>query len=177
MVSARFVKAMGAVFLFNSILFLCIREEAIASEKEEEAKRYTEQLHKAKDAKAKIVAINELGKLGQIKRAFITEALPDIYKATEDKDPGVRAAAAEALGKAGEPYDKAGEKLVKMLKEDKDDTVKIGVLKGLTAMGTDAKGASPAIRDVVKATADDKKSKVGIAAKDALKAVNGPKMK
>jgi hypothetical protein len=177
MVATRFVKAMAAVLLFNSVLFLCVREEAIASEKEEEAKKYTEQLRKSKDAKTKITAITELGKLGQIKKSFIADALPDIYKAAEDKDAGVRAAAAEALGKADEPYDKAGVLLVKMLKEDKEDAVKIGALKGLTAMGPGAKDATSAIRDVVKANAGDKKSKVGIAAKDALKAVGGGKTK
>ena len=171
MVANRFVKAIAAVFLFNSILFLCVREETLASEREEEAKKYTEQLRKSKDAKTKITAIIELGKLGQIKQAFIADALPDIYKATEDKDPGVRAAAAEALGKADEPYDKAGVLLVKMLKEDKEDAVKIGAIRGLTAMR--AKEAVPAIREVVKANADNKKSKLGAAAKEALKALGG----
>lgn len=171
MCSVRFAKAMAAVALFNGVLFLCVREDALAGEKEEEAKTYTEQLRKGKDAKSKIAALRELATLGQIKKSLIAQALPDIYKATGDKDAGVRAAAAEALGKADEPYEKAGPVLVKMLKEDKDDAVKIGALRGLTAMGQSAKGAVPAIREVVKATAGDKKSKLGLAAKDALKAV------
>ncbi len=171
MYSVRFAKAMAAVALFNGVLFLCVREDALAGEKAEDAKRYTEQLRKGKDAKSKIVALRELGTLAQIKKSFITEALPDVYKATKDKDAGVRAAAAEALGKADEPYDKAGPVLVKLLKEDKDKAVKIGALRGLTAMGTSAKEAAPTIRQVLKSTAGEKRSKLGLAAKDALKAV------
>lgn len=175
MYSRRFAKAMATVALVNSLLFLCIREDVFASEREEEAKMYTEQLRKGKDAKTKIKALQELGTLAQLKKAFVADALPDIYKATEDKDAGVRAAAAEALGKADEPYTKAGEILVKMLKEDKEDSAKIGALRGLSAMGENAKKAVPAIRDVVKSTASDKKSKLGVAAKDALKALGAGK--
>ena len=110
-------------------------------------------------------------RLAQIKKSLIAEALPDVYKATEDKNARVRAAAAEALGKADEPYDKAGTILVKMLKEDQDEAVKIGALHGLTAMGTSAKDAAPAVRSVAKANAKNKKSKLGRAAKDTLKAL------
>jgi HEAT repeat protein len=173
--AARFLKAMAFVAIFNGALALCVREEALASEKEEEAKKYTEQLRKGKDAKSKITALQELGNLAQIKKAFITDALPDVYKATQDKDPGVRAAAAEALGKADEPYNKAGEVLVKLIKSDKEDAVKIGALRGLTVMGPGAKDALPTIREVVNATKADKKSKLGGVAKDALKAIGGGK--
>jgi HEAT repeat protein len=173
--AARFLKAMACIALFNGALFLCVREEALASEKEEDAKKYTEQLRKGKDTKSKITALQELGNLAQIKKALVADALPDIYKSTEDKDPGVRAAAAEALGKADEPYSKAGETLVKMVKDDKEDSVKIGALRGLTVMGQSAKEAIPTIRDVVNATKNDKKSKLGGAAKDALKAIGGGK--
>jgi hypothetical protein len=173
--AARFLKAMAFVALFNGALALCVREEALASEKEEDAKKYAEQLRKGKDAKAKIAALDELGKLAQIKKSLIADALPDVYKATEDKDPGVRAAAAEALGKADEPYSKAGEILVKMIKDDKEDSVKIGALHGLTVMGPGAKDALPTIRDVVKSTAGDKKSKLGVAAKNAAIAIGGGK--
>ena len=144
--AAKFVKAMAAVVLFNGALFLCVREEAIAGEKEELAKKYTEQLRKTKDAKARITALQELGTLAQLKKSLAADALPDIYKAAEDKDAGVRAAAAETLGKADEPYEKAGTILVKLLKDDKDESVKIGAIKGLTAMGSNAKSALSTLR-------------------------------
>lgn len=173
--TARFLKAMAMVALFNGTLFMCVREEALATEKEEEAKKYTEQLRSSKDAKVRAKALIGLGELAQVKKSFITDALPDVYKATEDKDPGVRAAAAEALGKADEPFSKAGDVLMKLVKDDKDDAVKIGALRGLSVMGQSAKEASKTIQEVVKATAGDKKSKLGQVAKDALKAVSGRK--
>ena len=165
---ARFVKAMCAVALFNGALFLCLKEEAIAGEKDDLAKKYTEELRKGKDAKTRVTALQELGALAQIKKSLAKDALPDIYKALEDKDAGVRAAAAETLGKADEPYDKAGAPLIKLLKDDKDEAVKIGAAKGLAAMGAAAKEALPTLREIQKANAADKKSKLGIAAKDAV---------
>jgi HEAT repeat protein len=173
--AARFVKAMAMVALFNGALYMCVREEAFATEKEEEAMRYTEQLRTSKDPKVRAKALAGLGELAQVKKSFITDALPDVYKATEDKDPAVRAAAAETLGKADEPYSKAGEILVKLIKDDKDEAVKIKALRGLTAMGAGAKEALPTIRDVVKATAGDKKSELGKAAQNAVKAIGGGK--
>jgi HEAT repeat protein len=166
---------MCAVALFNGALFLCLREEAIAGEKDDLAKKRTEELHKSKDVKVRIQALQDLGPLAQIKKSLVADALPDIYKAIEDKDPRVRAAAAETLGMADEPYDKAGDILVKLLKEDKDEGVKIGAVKGLASMGSTAKDALPALREVVKANAGDKKSKLGVAAKAAVKSINGTK--
>lgn len=172
--TGRLVRALCAIALFNGTLYLCVREEAIAGEKDDLAKKYTEELRKSKDAKDKIHALQELGTLAQIKKSLAKDALPDIYKAAEDKDPGVRAAAAVALGKADEPYDKAGEVLVKLLK-DKEEGVKIGAANGLAAMGSNAKDALPALQEIQKATADDKKSKLGAAAKTAIQSIRGAK--
>jgi HEAT repeat protein len=171
MVTARFVKAMAAVALFNGVLFLCVREAALAGEKDEEAKKYAEQLRKGKDAKSKITALNELGTLAQIKKSLITPALPDVYKAVEDKDPGVRAAAAQTLGKADEPYEKVGDILTKLITDDKEDSVKIAAIKGLAAMGGSAKGAVPTIREY--AEKQDKKSNNAKLAKAAIQSING----
>lgn len=169
----RLVKALCAVALFNAALYLCVCAEALAGEKDDLAKKYTEELRKSKDTKVRINALQELGTLAQIKKSLAADALPDIYKAAADKDAGVRAAAAETLGKADEPYDKAGDLLVKLLKDDKEESVKIAAAKGLNAMGTGAKDALPALREVVKANAGDKKSKLGTAAQNAVKAING----
>ncbi len=171
----RFVKAMCAVALFNGVLALCVREEVLAGEKDDLAKKYTEDLRKSKDTKVRITALQELGALAQIKKSLAKDALPEIYKAAADKDAGVRAAAAETLGKADEPYDKAGDILVKMLKEDKEESVKIAAAKGLNAMGAAAKDALPALREIVKATKGDKKDKLGIAAQNAVKSIGGTK--
>ena len=173
--AGRFVRAMCAIALFNGALYLCVREDALAGEKDDLARKYTEELHKSKDAKARIRALQGLGELAQIKKSLAQDALPDIYKAAADKDAGVRAAAAEALGKADEPYDKAGDILVKLVKEDKDEAVKIAAIRGLNAMGGTAKSALPTLREIMKDTKGDKKSKLGAAAKDAVKSISGPK--
>ncbi len=175
MVTARFVKAMCAVALFNGALFLCLKEEALAGEKDDLAKKYTEELRKSKDVKVRVNALQELGNLAQIKKSLAKDAMPDIYKALEDKDAGVRAAAAEALGKTDPEYKDAGAVLVKLLKDDKEESVKIGAAKGLAAMGATAKDALPALREIANANKADKKSKLGAAVKTAVTSISGAK--
>jgi len=167
MATARFAKALAAVALFNGALYMCVRQEVIAADNEADAKKYTEDLKKGKDAKVKIAALQELGKLAVIQKNLVADALPDIYKALEDKDAGIRAAAALCLGRCDEPTDKAVPLLVKMLKEDKEDSVKIGAANGLASIGPAAKAALPALGEL----AGDKKSPVGKAAKAAVKAI------
>jgi len=164
---ARFIKALAAVALFNGALYMCVCEEAVAANNEADAKKYTEDLRKGKDAKVKATALLELGKLAAIQKSLVEDALPDIYKALEDKDASIRAAAATCLGQCDEPVDKAIPLLTKMLKEDKEDAVKIGALRGLASMGPAAKSALPDINNL----AGDKKSAVGKAAIAARKAI------
>lgn len=164
---ARFAKALAAVALFNGVLYLGTAPEAHASN-DEDAKKYTKDLKTSKDAKVRVAALNELGRLAAIMTSYAGDALPSIYAALEDKDAGVRAAAAACLGACDQPADKAIPALVKILKDDKEESAKIGALKGLTAMGTAAKTALPEIR---KLTAD-KKSALGKAAQQAAKAIN-----
>jgi HEAT repeat protein len=171
MINARFAKALAAVALFNGLLYLTVRQEAIAASDIADAKKYTEDLKKAKDSKVRIIALQELGKLAVVQKSLVTDALPDIYKSIEDKDAGVRAAAATCLGQCDEPTEKALPVLMKLLKDDKEDSVKIGAAKGLASMGSAAKEAVPTLQDY----ASDKKSALGKAAKDALKAIKGKK--
>jgi HEAT repeat protein len=170
MVPTRFVKALAAVALFNGMLVVCVREEVLAADKAAEAKKYLEDLRKAKDAKTKVTALQELGKLAAVQKSLATDALPDIYKALDDKDAGIRAAAALCLGQCDEPAEKAIPLLTKMLKNDKEDeAVRIGAARGLASMGPTAKEALPTLRDIAKS--EDKKSKLGKAAKEAQKAI------
>jgi len=174
MVNSRFVRALAAVALFNGALYLCVRQEAIAADREADAKKYGEDLKKSKDAKVKVTALQELGKLAALKKTLVEDALPDIYKALEEKDANVRAAAAFCLGQCDEPTDKAVPLLMKMLKNDKEDeSVRIGAAKGLASMGSGAKEALPTLREIQKNT--DKKSPLGKAAKQAQKAIDGKK--
>lgn len=170
MVTARFVQSLAAVALFNGALFLCICQDVIAADKEAEAKRYHEDLKKGKDAKVKANALLELGKLAAIQKPLVADALPDIYKALEHKDASVRAAAAHCLGQCDEPAEKAVPILTKMLKDEKEaDSVRIGAARGLASMGPGAKAALPTLASVQKNA--DKKSPLGRAAKDAIKAI------
>src|SRR5947208_541699 len=111
---ARFAKCLAAVALFNGLLMLCIREEISAADRFADAKKYTEELKKTKDPKVRATALIELGKLAQVMKDLVTDALPDIYRALEDKDPAVRAAAALCLGQCDEPADKSIPALVKL---------------------------------------------------------------
>lgn len=167
----RFAKALAVVCLLNGILYLCVSQEAFAQSKAAEAKKYTMELKSAKDAKTKVNALNELGKLGQIMKALADDAMPDILKALEDKDATVRAAAAQCLGRCDPDPEKAVPALVKILNEDKDTDAKIGAAKGLASMGTSAKAALDDLRKIVKDA--DKKSALGKQAGIAVKSING----
>jgi HEAT repeat protein len=162
----RFAKALAAVALFNGVLFLSLPSTALASN-ESDAKKYTQELKTSKDAKTKINALHELGKLAAIMKSYVEGAIPDIYAALNDKDAGVRAAAAQCLGACDEPADKAVPALLKLLKDDKDENVQMGAAKGLASMGPAAKAALPTLREL----AADKKSKLGGVAKTAMKAI------
>lgn len=171
MLNARSAKALSAVVLFNCVLLLAIHNDIAAASDISDARKYTEDLKKSKDAKVRATALIELGKLAVIQKGLVSDALPDIYKSLEDKDASIRAAAATCLGQCDEPADKAVPILLKMLKEEKEDSVKIGAAKGLAAMGPEAKPALPTLREL----ASDKKSAVGKVAVAAVKAIAGKK--
>jgi HEAT repeat protein len=147
--------------------------DVAADVKVKDAPKHIETLRTTKDAKAKAAALTELGKIGQIQKSLVASAVPDMMKALEDKDAGVRAAAAKAVGMIDPDPKEAVSALVKLMKGDKDDSVKLAAIQGLAAMGESAKDASGDLRAVVK---DDMKGRLGKAAKDALKTIN-PKKK
>jgi HEAT repeat protein len=167
----RFAQALAAVALFNALLYLSVSADLLAADREAEARKYADDLRKAKDAKTKVTALQELGRLGQIMKSLVEPAMPDVYKALEDKDASVRAAAAYCLGLCDPPPEKAVPALTRLLTEDKADAVKIGAAKGLAAMGPTAKDALPDLRKVFKAA--DKKSALAKTAQGAIKAIGG----
>jgi HEAT repeat protein len=171
MIPARFVKALAAVALFNGILLVCLQVDLAAADRQEEARRYTEDLRKGKNSKVKITALKELGNLAALQKSLAEPALPDIYKALEDKEPGIRAAAAQCLGQCDEPVSKAVPLLMKMLKNEKEDeVVRIGAARGLACMGPSAKAAVPTLNALIKS---NKKSPLGKEANKARKAIAG----
>src|SRR4051794_4511143 len=103
----RFTQALAAVALFNGLLYLALCDQIQAADKEAEAKKHTQALKTGKDSKAKVEALHELGKIAQVQKSLVNDALPDIYESLTSKDASVRAAAAYALGQCDEPADKA----------------------------------------------------------------------
>ncbi len=141
-----------------------------AANKQADAKRYLEQLKTTTDAKKKVEALEELGKLGQIMASLAEPAIPYMAKALEDKEPTVREAAAYAYGRSNPDPKDAVPALVKLLKNDKEEKVKLAAASGLAAMGSSAKDAIPALKEIVKN--EDKKSKLAKSAGQAMKSIN-----
>jgi HEAT repeat protein len=162
------------VALFNGMLLVCVCVDLIAADREEDARKYTEDLRRGKTAKVKITALTELGNLAAVQKSLVAPALPDIYKALEDKDAGIRGAAAHCLGQCDEPVDKAVPALLRLLKNEKEDeVVRIGAARGLASMGPSAKDALPTLGMIAKNA--DKKSKLGREVKQAAKAIRPQK--
>ena len=173
--SGRFVRLVGGTALAFGLLALATGGDLFAASKEAEAKKYHEMLKTAKDAKGKILALDELGKLGLASRDLTEKALPDIMNALKDPSAGVRVAACETLGKCDPDPDDAVPKLVNILKNDKDEKVKIAAANGLAFMKEKAREATPALKEVQKN--NDKKSRLAKAAGDAIGSISGKKKK
>lgn len=169
----RAMKASCIGLFLLGVFALIGAESLIAANKAEEAKKYTEQLKSSKDPKKRAEALEELGKLGQIMKSLVDSALPDIVKSLEDKNADVRKAGALAYGRVDPDPKEAVPALVKVLKDDKEESVKIAAAQGLAAMGERAKEAVSSLREVQKS--EDKKSKLGKAAGDALRSINQKK--
>lgn len=147
MSSRRIASLTLGLFLVGGITLL-----AAPTKDEKEAEKYTKMLKSAKDAKEKVTALKELGKLGAIQVTLTRPATPDILKALDDKDAKVRAQAAHTIGLIDpEKEDKeiAIKKLIGMLKDEKEEPVKLGAAEGLAAMGPSASDAIPALREAM----------------------------
>ena len=158
------------------LLSLAVVADLSAASKEKEADKYAKILKTSKDPKARALAVSELGKLGQIQKSLVEPALPDMMTALEDKDAGVRAAAAHAIGMVEPDPKVVVPVLVKLLKEDPADEVKIGAAQGLGSMGSGAKAAVKDLREVKMYETKDKEkkmmTKVGRAAQQAMRSIN-----
>lgn len=168
----RFLAFSSLVALFAGVFVV---EIAQAAGKAEEAKKYHSQLKSSTDSKKKVIALEELGKIGQIQTSLVKPAIPDIMAALSDKDATVRAAAAEALGRCEPDPKEALPALRKLLKDDPSEQVKIAATNGLAAMGTSAKDALGDLRQIVKMgkDKDGKQSRLGRAAGQAARVISG----
>lgn len=146
MSTRRLCSLVLGLFLFGTMTLLT----AAPTKEEKEVEKHTQTLKSGKNAKEKVEALKELGRLGAIQVSLTTPAVPEIMKALDDKEATVRAAAAYTIGKI-DPEDKKAvvEKLTKMLKEDKSETAKEGAANGLGAIGPEARSAAPALREAM----------------------------
>jgi HEAT repeat protein len=170
----RRTSAVLAAFAFAGLVF--------AAPAEEEAKKYAADL-KHKDAKVRLEAAKELGRLGGAKKSLVAPYLDDIKSAMKDKDAGVRGEAAKTLGIA-DPQDKkaAVKAIADLLKEEKSEMARAGMETGLGELGAMAdedaeakKMARDALLEARKKYTDSKREQKVIQA--ALILINGPKKK
>lgn len=155
--------------MLSLIVVTLIGVPAFAS-KAEDAARYTKILKTSKIASEKTTAAIEIGKLATIRKSYGKEAIPYLFDACKDKDNNLRAAAAEALGRAySEDDNKAVDTLHEMLKKEKSETVRLAVINGLVAQGVKAKEAIPTLRKIVQ---EEPKSRVAGAARNAARTLS-----
>ncbi|MGL6073837.1 MAG: HEAT repeat domain-containing protein [Fimbriiglobus sp.] len=145
---------------------------ALAGAREDAAKALDD-LKNGKDTKTKVDALDTLAKLGQIQKSLITAAVPEMMKSLEHKEASIRAAGAKAVGMIDPDAKEVVPIFLKMVKEDKDENVKLGAIQGLGYMGNNAKAAIPDLKKIVKD--EDKKSKLGRAAQQALRVITPKK--
>jgi HEAT repeat protein len=168
------VRLAATAGLTLGLLVLAAADGTTAVPTPKDAAKYTEQLKTSKDAKAKIEALEELGKMGQIQKSLTAKSVEYMLKEFEHKDAKVRAAAAKAVGMVDPDPKEAVPALLKLLKEDKEDDVKLAAIQGLGNMGPSAKDAAKDLQEVVKAEKKDKKSKLGREAGKTLKLIKPP---
>lgn len=143
----------------------------------EAAKNAIATLGKTKDAKERAAAIAKLGSVaaaGQFDA--VKPGIPKVVEGLDDKDAGVRAAAAMAVGQIGpDDTDAVVKKLADLLK-DKDDKVKENAVKALGSFGEKAKGAVKDLQAAKKENGDPK-SKFSKEVDAAMKTINPKKPK
>jgi HEAT repeat protein len=142
-------------FISTTLCALLLLPSFIRADDQNVAK-LIERLIKDEEAKNRRSAAVELAKLGPDAK----RAVAPLINALKDMDFGVRDAAEFALRKIGEA---SVEPLVAALK-DKDEFVRLRIVNILGAIGTDAKGALPALE----AATRDESEFVSNAAKEAV---------
>ncbi|MFO0939033.1 MAG: HEAT repeat domain-containing protein [Gemmataceae bacterium] len=153
---ARFLASLA---LMVGLLTVAASSGVVAGTKDNEAKKYTELLQKSKDPKVRLDAIEKIGELAQINKKLGTPAVPYIKDALSDKDTEIRKAAAKAYGRCDPDDADAVKTLVDLMKNDKEDAVKMSAAFGLQSMGEKAKVAVPDMLTVAKSLKNDKDSK------------------
>jgi vesicle coat complex subunit len=126
---------------------------------------------KSKDAKVRIAAADDIGRVGSIVASDVKEAIPRLLELLKsDKDDGVRKAAATALGKIDPDPKEAVPALEEALKDSKA-AVRTAAATALGNLGEEAKDALPSLRDAQK----DSNKTVSKAASRAIRSITNKK--
>jgi HEAT repeat protein len=151
-----------------------------AAPREEEAKKYAADL-KNKDAKVRLTAVKELGRLGQLQRKLTEPYVDNIIAVLKDSDAKVRGEAGRTLGLIDPSDTKAAiEKLAELVKTEKSQEAREGFETGLGELGgtTDdaelKKTAREALLEARKKAEDKREQKV---IQGAILLITGPKKK
>jgi len=139
--------------------------------KKSDVPRLIRELRQAASSQVRASAAEGLGALGEVKTAYVKDAIKPLVDALkEDRHTDVRAAAATALGKIRPDPKIAVPALTDALK-DKSPGVKIAAAAALPALGAEAMAALPVLKEM----ANEKNKKVSQAAKDAMRLVESAK--
>lgn len=151
--------------------FLAFVGIAAAAGMEEEIQNYIKKL-KSRDASARKEAADGIAKIGQIKASFARPAVQPLIESLADKDARVRAAAASALSKIDAPKE-AVPALVRLLKDESEQPVKMAAVTGLGLIGEPAKEAVSALRAIQKDAKSEDEKRLARAAGEAIRQING----
>ena len=164
----------AAIALVGLLAFTAV---AAAATREEEVAKYVKDLTN-KDAAVRKSAADGIGKIAQVKASAAKPALQPLLDALKDSTPSVRSAAALAVGRLDEPQE-AVPALHKLLKDEKEMSVRVAAARGLGQMGPAAKEALPALREAWEAAraAGPSQQPLARATRDAMDAVRGGRKK
>jgi len=119
-----------------------------AQGKKSDIQKYIKELN-AKDAKARLSAVQGIAKIGQVKSSYAKDAVAPLCDRVEkDSDAGVRAAAALALGQVDADATMAAPVLIKAVESDKDRGVQVNAITALGYLGGGAKEALPLLQKI-----------------------------
>lgn len=142
--------------LLSLVLALAIAHVSWAVPKEKDVPPLIEKAKKG-DARSRAEALKELGHIGEVKAAWVKDAVPVVLSAAKDKDMTVKLAALAALGQVGPDPKEAIAVFVEALKAD-DDKVKMAAVQGLTFLGkVEDDDAKPALDELRRVMSDIKK--------------------
>jgi HEAT repeats len=165
------MKSLFAVSGFASFLFLLV-STVHADSKKDEVAGYIKDLKRG-DAKTRATAAKELGNIGAVNAADTKDAVPLlIQRLKNDRDKGVKQAAATALGRIDPDPEQAVPALITALK-DKNAAVRAAAATSLGQLGAEARDAVPALRTAQ----DDKDRGVSRAARMAIRTIQGQNKK